>query len=69
MDLTSGRREIDTRLDSLRAAHRALDARIEQLVAEGATSLLDLQRLKKQKLQLKDRIAFLERTRYPDIIA
>jgi hypothetical protein len=69
MDSTSGRREIDTQLDSLRAAHRALDSRIEQLLVEGATTALDLQRLKKQKLHLKDRIAFLERTRVPDIIA
>jgi hypothetical protein len=69
MDSTSGRREIDTQLDSLRAAHRALDSRIEQLIAEGATSPLELQRLKKQKLHLKDRIVFLERTRHPNIIA
>ena len=45
------------------------NSRIEQLLVEGATTALDLQRLKKQKLHLKDRIAFLERTRVPDIIA
>ncbi|MCS6778704.1 MAG: DUF465 domain-containing protein [Geminicoccaceae bacterium] len=61
--------DIDTRLETLRAAHRALDERIKQLVAEGATDMLELQRLKKQKLALKDRIAFLERQRLPDIIA
>lgn len=61
--------DIDTRLETLRAAHRALDERIKQLVAEGATDMVELQRLKKQKLALKDRIAFLERQRLPDIIA
>jgi hypothetical protein len=61
--------DLDTRMMTLRAAHRALDARIEQLAAEGSTNLLEMQRLKRQKLLLKDRIALLERTRLPDIIA
>ena len=67
----SGRRpvEIDTRLDTLRAAHRALDQRIAQLLAEGTRDEVELQRLKKQKLALKDRIAHLESDRIPDIIA
>jgi hypothetical protein len=64
-----GGREIDTRLETLRAAHRALDERINQLQLEGGASLLEIQRLKKQKLALRDRIAFLERNRIPDIIA
>jgi hypothetical protein len=61
--------EIDTRLDTLRAAHRALDQRIAQLAAEGSRDEVELQRLKKQKLALKDRIAHLESDRIPDIIA
>ncbi len=61
--------DIDTRLATLKAAHRALDDRIRQLTAEGTGDALELQRLKKQKLALKDRIAFLERQRLPDIIA
>lgn len=61
--------DIDTRLATLKAAHRALDDRIRQLVAEGTADTVELQRLKKQKLALKDRIAFLERQRLPDIIA
>ncbi|MCB2056090.1 MAG: YdcH family protein [Geminicoccaceae bacterium] len=60
---------IDTRLSSLRAAHRALDNRIEQLTAEGTPDQVALQRLKKQKLALKDRIAQVERESHPDIIA
>ena len=61
--------EIDTRLESLRAAHRALDNRVAQLLQEGYPDRVELQRLKKQKLALKDRIEFLEKTRHPDIIA
>lgn len=61
--------DIDTRLATLKAAHRALDDRIRQLTAEGTVDAVELQRLKKQKLALKDRIAFLERRRLPDIIA
>ncbi|HET6469088.1 MAG TPA: DUF465 domain-containing protein [Geminicoccaceae bacterium] len=63
------RQEIDTRLATLRAAHRALDERISQLLLEGSQDQLELQRLKKQKLALKDRIAHLESDRIPDIIA
>jgi hypothetical protein len=65
----SQRLEIDTRLATLRAAHRALDDRITQLVAEGSSNQLEIQRLKRQKLVLKDRITHLENDRLPDIIA
>ena len=61
--------EIDTRLESLRAAHRALDNRINQLLSEGYPDQVELQRMKKQKLALRDRIGVLENGRYPDIIA
>ena len=69
MDDVSSFKDLDTRLMTLRAAHRALDVRIEQLESEGSADRLELQRLKKQKLVLKDRIALLERDRLPDIIA
>ena len=69
MDDRPVKTEIDTRLDTLRAAHRALDERIAQIVAHGPHDELELQRLKKQKLALKDRIAHLESERIPDIIA
>lgn len=69
MDDRPARHEIDTRLDTLRAAHRALDDRITQLAAQVPRDEVELQRLKKQKLALKDRIAHLESDRIPDIIA
>ena len=61
--------EIDQKLAELRAAHRALDERISQLIEQGFPDQLEVQRLKKQKLALKDRIARLESDRLPDIIA
>jgi hypothetical protein len=61
--------EIERKLAELRTAHRALDERINQLVEEGYRNQLELQRLKKQKLALRDRIARLESDRLPDIIA
>jgi hypothetical protein len=61
--------EIDRKLAELRAAHRALDEQITQLIEEGFRDQLQVQRLKKQKLALKDRIARLESDRLPDIIA
>jgi hypothetical protein len=61
--------EIERKLAELRAAHRALDERINQLITQGFPDQLEVQRLKKQKLALKDRIARLESDRLPDIIA
>ena len=61
--------ELERRLAELRAAHRALDGRIEQLVQEPYPNQLEVQRLKKRKLALKDCIARLESARIPDIIA
>jgi hypothetical protein len=61
--------EIDQKLAEMRAAHRALDEQITQLIEQGFCDQLQVQRLKKQKLALKDRIARLESARLPDIIA
>ena len=60
---------IERKLGELRAAHRALDARIEQLVQENFPDQIEMQRLKKQKLALKDVIVRLESHMLPDIIA
>jgi hypothetical protein len=57
------------RLVQLRQEHRDLDAAIEALRTAPATDQLQLARLKKRKLRLKDEIALLEDQLIPDIIA
>ena len=52
-----------------RHEHRDLDDAIRALNERGTADQLTLQRLKKRKLQLKDRIAFIEDRLTPDIIA
>jgi hypothetical protein len=62
-------RELQTELARLQQEHRDLDAAIDALHQSPAPDLLRLQRLKKRKLQLRDRIAFIEDQITPDIIA
>ena len=57
------------RLVRLRTEHRDLDAAIEALRATAAPDQLQLARLKKRKLRLKDEISALEDALIPDIIA
>ncbi|MEH2512066.1 hypothetical protein V1291_003420 [Nitrobacteraceae bacterium AZCC 1564] len=61
--------EFALELARLQQEHRDLDVAIEALQQSPAPDLLRLQRLKKRKLQLKDRIAFIEDQITPDIIA
>mgnify|MGYP000412738842 CR=1 FL=1 len=56
-------------LAQLRQEHRDLDAAVEALSIAGNADALQLQRLKKKKLLIKDRIANLEDALFPDIIA
>lgn len=60
---------IRARLEALRCEHRDLDEAIAALSAQQRTASLTLQRLKKQKLRLKDQIARIEDDLTPDIIA
>jgi len=53
----------------LRQEHRELDAEIEAIVQSGRIDTIRIQRMKKKKLVLKDRIAALEDQLLPDIIA
>jgi hypothetical protein len=62
-------RELEAELARLQQEHRDLDAAIDALHQSPAPDLLRLQRLKKRKLQLRDRIAFIEDQITPDIIA
>jgi hypothetical protein len=56
------------RLESLRARHRELDASIEKLESGGANDI-QVMGLKREKLRVKDHIAWLSSKLTPDIIA
>lgn len=62
-------RELKAELVRLQQEHRDLDTAIAALQALPSPDLLQLQRLKKRKLQLRDRITFVEDQITPDIIA
>ena len=57
------------KLAQLTQEHRDLDAAIEALQESGNPDLLQLSRLKKRKLQLKDEITEINNGLLPDIIA
>lgn len=61
--------ELRTQLGRLRQEHRDLDAAIAALQDAPGSDVLQVQRLKKRKLWLRDRIAFIEDQITPDIIA
>jgi hypothetical protein len=61
--------ELKRRLEELRMEHRDLDDVIGRLSEAAAYNQLQLQRLKKRKLLLKDQITKLESQLLPDIIA
>ena len=58
-----------TRLKELRIAHRDLDDVITRLVGDPLVDQLQLKRLKKRKLMLKDLITRLESELIPDLNA
>ncbi|MEA2781933.1 MAG: hypothetical protein QOK29_3477 [Rhodospirillaceae bacterium] len=57
------------KLEELRLEHRDLDDVIARLSESAPMSQIQLQRLKKRKLMLKDQITLLESKLLPDIIA
>ena len=60
---------IKAKLEALRIEHRDLDEVIDRLIERAPFDQLQLQRLKKRKLGLKDQITRLESQLIPDIIA
>ena len=62
-------RELRTTLLRLKQEHRDLDSAINALEESARADALQLKRLKKKKLYLKDEIARIEDQLLPDIIA
>jgi hypothetical protein len=60
---------IQRRLEELRLEHRDLDEIIERIATDPAADQLQVRRLKKRKLALKDTIARLESELIPDLNA
>ena len=60
---------LSQRIELLRVEHRELDRLIDQLRLEPRSDQLEIARMKKRKLHLKDEIAALADQIVPDIIA
>lgn len=60
---------VERQLQTLRTEHRDLDAVLARISNDNAVDELQIRRLKKRKLQLKDTIARLESEMLPDITA
>lgn len=63
------RHALEAELHRLQIEHRDLDAAIAALELLGAFDQLQIQRLKKRKLQLRDRVSAISDRLTPDIIA
>ena len=61
--------ELVNKLHRLKQEHRDLDEVLTQLQEKKTVNLSQIQRLKKRKLILKDKITFLRNKIEPDIIA
>ena len=62
-------RELREQLARLQQEHRDLDAAIAALAMSPGSDLIQVQRLKKRKLVLRDKIRQVEDALTPDIIA
>ncbi|HVZ15229.1 MAG TPA: DUF465 domain-containing protein [Bauldia sp.] len=62
-------RDIRRELAELRQEHRDLDAAITAMAESARPDSIQIQRMKKRKLALKDRITALDDRLLPDIIA
>ncbi len=68
-DKTSDQEALHIRLSELQSEHRDLDDVIARISGEQPFDQLQIQRLKKRKLGLKDEILQIENELLPDIIA
>jgi hypothetical protein len=69
LSVITGVNEMRVKLEELRSEHRDLDEVIQRLLETSPFNQLQIQRLKKRKLALKDQMTKLESKLLPDIIA
>ena len=69
MNESVDKEDLERRLEELKSEHRDLDDVIARISEEAPFDQIQVQRLKKRKLQLKDEIAKIESLLLPDIIA
>lgn len=69
MNESADRESLERQLTELQSEHRDLDDVIARISEDAPFNQLQLQRLKKRKLQLKDQLAKIESLLLPDIIA
>ena len=61
--------ELQSRIEKLKTEHRDLDEVLKRLAVDPSSDELQIRRLKKRKLQLKDSIVMLENQALPDLTA
>ena len=69
MDGTADKETLERQLEELKSEHRDMDDVIARIAEEVPFNQLQIQRLKKRKLQLRDQMAKIESLLLPDIIA
>jgi hypothetical protein len=69
MLIEEGLESTRVKIAELHSVHRSLDKMISNLAASPVQDELELRRLKKQKLLLKDQISVLEKRLVPDVPA
>lgn len=69
MKIMNREETLRVKLEALLTEHRRLDEEVDALSRRGAVCSLELQRLKKRRLALKDQITLLRDRVTPDIIA
>ncbi|MCK5622927.1 MAG: DUF465 domain-containing protein [Alphaproteobacteria bacterium] len=69
MNESADRETLERQLEELKSSHRDLDDVIARITEEAPFDQLQIQRLKKRKLRIKDQMAKIESLLLPDIIA
>lgn len=69
MNESADRETLERQLEELKSSHRDLDDVIARITEEAPFDQLQIKRLKKRKLQIKDQMTKIESLLLPDIIA